>query len=142
MDEKPYRAERGVWREPPEESEGLYPGLVVHDARVSGSITIGPSRLPLWAVIGDLVEGGFAAVEYDYEPGRYGFDKEQLAAFLYHLLDVRGELARLLLVLADAERAESRRGPLGKPWWEVKSRRDAVRAQLKECLRALDEVES
>lgn len=138
---KPYRDPRGIWREPPEESTGLYPGLVVHDGRVSGSLTIGPSRLPLWALIGDLVAGGFAAVEDAYEPSRYGFDQEQLAAFLYHLLDVRGEFARLLLVLADAERTESRRGPMGKPWWEVKSRRAAVRAQLVSCLEALEEVE-
>jgi len=140
--DKPYRDPRGVWREPPEETSGLYPGLVVHDSRVSGSITFGPSRLPVWAVIGDLVQGGWPAVEGDYEPSRYSWDREQLAAFLYHLLDLRGEFARLILVLADAERAEESRGPRGKPWWEVRTRREAVRRELRRCLATLDEIET
>lgn len=36
--------QRGVWREPAEESHDLYPGPCVHDNRVSGSITVGRSR--------------------------------------------------------------------------------------------------
>jgi hypothetical protein len=49
----------GVWREPSEESVDLYPGLVVHDGRVSGSITTGRSRLPLWAFMFVAIRDGW-----------------------------------------------------------------------------------
>lgn len=143
-----------MWREPAEESVDLYPGLVVHDGRVSGSITAGPTRLPLWAFAGwdwsDVLAG------WDYIETEYGWTKQRHAGFLYDLLNVRGEFARLLLVLADAERRQMDReddttaphGPvvqisiregdggvvLPRPWYEDPEWSAPVREQLQRCL--------
>jgi len=125
------------WRQPAEETAGLYPGLVVDDDRVSGSITVGRSRLPLWCFPGYLVRGGWAEVVATYpQVTEYGWDAEQCAAFLGNLLDVRGEFGRLLLVLADAERCDD----AGRPhtaWWQRRRHRRRVREHLKRCLAAL-----
>ena len=129
------------WRYPDEESVDLYPGLVVCDGRVSGSITVGRSRLPLWAFIGSAISDGWDAVEAGYSPTEhYGFTEQDLAGFLYDLLEQRGEFGRLLLVLADAERCERTRGGFGKAWWETKRHRKRVADQLRRCLAALEET--
>lgn len=90
------------------ESIGLYPGLVVCDARCCGSITIGRTRLPIWAVTADAIHNGWDAVEADYYPEQphpeYDFHANDFAAFIHNLLEHRDDLGRLLLVLADAER--------------------------------------
>jgi hypothetical protein len=99
----------GPWREPAEESVDLYPDLVVSDDRVSGSVTFGPSRLPIWAVIYTAIVQGWDDVEAGWDPSNYGWDAERLATFLYNLLEARGEFGRLLLVLADVERIEGER---------------------------------
>lgn len=127
----------GPWREPREESANLYPGLVVHDGRVSGSITVGPTRLPLWAFIGWAVEQGFDAAAEDYYSEHYHewFGKHDLAIFLSNLMELRGEFGRLLLVLADAERRDRGR----TPWWETKRHRKRVGDQLRRCLEILDQ---
>ncbi len=108
----------GLWREPAEETLGLYPNLVVHDGRVTGSITIGRSRLPIWCIIGELVRGdGWDGVELGWSPEEhYGFTASDMSNFLYNLLEARGEFGRLLLVIADAERRESERDEL---WTEL-----------------------
>jgi hypothetical protein len=124
--------QRGVWREPAEESHDLYPGLCIHDNRVSGSITVGRSRLPLWALIADAICDGWEQVEAGYSPSDYGFGARDLAMFLHDLLQMRGEFGRLLLVLADAVRAEDEAG-----WWECEDRRRVVADQLRRCLDAL-----
>ena len=126
-----------VWREPDEESADLYPNLVVHDGRVSGSITAGKSRLPLWCFVPLAVHAGFASAEQAYEPGEYGFDATAAATFVSNLLQMRGEFGRLLLVLADAERCERHRGGFVTPWWETKRHRKRVREQLQRCLDCL-----
>ena len=126
----------GPWREPREETVGLYPGLVVNDGCQTGSITIGRSRLPLWAIIPDYCEGGWDAV-LDYEPPG-DFTNEDLKHFLVDLLNLRGEFGRLLLVLADAERLEAKRGDLTS-WWETKRHRERVADQLRRCLRVVDD---
>lgn len=131
------------WREPSEESIDLYPGLVVCDNRVSGSITVGQSRLPLWAFVGWLPRGGWDEVvdSWDYIEGPgYEWTADKLALFLTDLLEMRGEFARLLLVLADAERCERDwGGPMTKrgSWWQTKRHRKRIRAQLRRCLDAL-----
>jgi hypothetical protein len=122
-------ASSGVLREPAEETEGLYPGLVVHDGRVGGSITVGRSRLPLWAL--PVPFRG-----YDYEIADYGVTDDDLAAFAHHLFDLRGEFARLLLVLAYAERCESRGGQ--RPWWQRKTHQQRVAKQILRCLAMLE----
>lgn len=122
------------WRTPDEESDDLYPGLVVHDGRQAGSITVGCSRLPLWAFIGVAVTQGWDEVEAGWSPTEhYGFTADDLANFLHNLLEQRGEIGRLLLVLANAERRER-----SVPWWERKNLRQPVIDQLRRCLAALD----
>ena len=98
-----------MWREPAEESVDLYPGLVVHDGRVSGSITVGQSRLPLWALVQTAIRNGWDEVEEGWSPSDYGWTEKEMAQFLYFLLEMRGEFGRLLLLLANAERVEGER---------------------------------
>lgn len=129
-----------VWREPGEESIDLYPGLVVDDDRVTGSITFGCSRLPLWAVTADLVKGsGWESVERGWEQlPEYGWDAQRMADFLHDLLEARGEFARLLLVLADGQRTERESDdPRVQAWWEQDCSRQRVLEQLERCAAAL-----
>lgn len=126
------------WRKPPEESVDLYPGLVVHDDRVSGSITAGRSRLPLWAFISTAMREGWRNVQDDWNPDGYGWTQEKMSHFLYCLMEQRGEFGRLLLVLADAERVEGKRGYGVKSWWETKRHRKRVGDQLRRCLKVLE----
>lgn len=126
------------WREPDEETVGLYPNLVVHDGRVSGSITVGKSRLPLWCFVRWAV-GNWDEVEAGYAPTEnYGFTEDDLSQFLYCLTELRGEFARLLLVLADAERCEHVRGFPRSPWWATKRHRKRVADQMRRCLTILE----
>lgn len=128
------------WRKPAEESTDLYPGLAVWDKRVSGSITVGPSRLPLWAFIYAAIVDGWDEVEKGYSPGEhYGWSEVEMGRFLTDLLECRGEFGRLLLVLADAERSERRRGARGKAWWQTKRHRKRVADQLRRCLTVVEE---
>lgn len=129
--------ERTPWREPYEESVDLYPGLVVHDGRVTGSITTGQSRLPLWAFVSTAIQRGWDEVERGWTPSDYGWSEEEMALFLYCLLEMRGEFGRLLLVLADAERCEVAGN--GNPWWQTKRHRKRVATQMRRCLAALGE---
>jgi hypothetical protein len=151
-----------VWREPNAETED-YPGLVVHDGRVSGSITTGRSRLPLWAFVYTAVVDGWDEVERGWDPSEFGWTAESLAMFLSDVLEVRGEFARLICILADVERNDGLREEAafaGKggvvqvklrdddppdavemppPWWAQPEDRDRVRAQLQRCLDVLGE---
>lgn len=136
-----------AYRRPAEESIDLYPGLVVWDARQSGSITIGRSRLPVWAVIADLVHGGWPAVlkGWDYIEDDYDFDTDDMTAFLAYLLEARGEFGRLLLTLANAERVEGEAEQamtLPAAWWKDPDLSKPVADQLKRCLAVLEERET
>lgn len=124
------------WRDPYEESYDLYPGLVVHDSRVTGSITAGRSRLPLWAFAGAASIHGWGEAE-EYRPEDHGWTAQQHAEFIHNLLETRGEFGRLLLVLANAER-HVYQGPQ-RPWWEDEELRRSVIDQLRRCLTALGE---
>lgn len=153
----------GPWREPSEESLDLYPGLVVHDGRHSGSITVGRSRLPVQVIVGATLIESWEAVCEDYEIGRYELTFDDLRSFVHCLFEVRGEFARLLLVLANAERLEAERedealaphGPIvnvtpGDPdavelppaWWADPDLREPVMVQLRRCLSALKDEET
>lgn len=123
-----------VWREPSDETE-VYPGIWVCDDRVSGSITAGQSRLPLWAVIGEAVRGGYMRADDGYGLAECGVTGEDLADFLYCLFEQRGEFGRLIGLLADVERP--RRGP----WWHRKKHRRRMIAQLQRCIDALEAME-
>ena len=127
----------GVWREPTEESIDVYPGLVVHDGRVSGSITLGRSRLPIWAFIGRLAQDGWQVTD-DWDD-LYGWDAEKMDALLYEIFELRGEFARLVLMLADAERCDRGRS-FGAAWWETKRHRKRVADQLRRCLAVLEDA--
>lgn len=132
----------GPWRDPDAETEE-YPGLVVHDGRHSGSVTVGRTRLPLNAIVWDAVTHDWESVVEGWMPQPYFGDKaisrEEFVGFLYGLLEQRGEFARLLLVLADVERREGRHRDY-KPWWRMKKRRKRVADQLRLCLAALDDT--
>lgn len=123
-----------IWREPAEESDRIYPGLVVHDARVSGSITIGPTRIPLWAIAPGLVANQSILDEYDA-----AWTLRDAADFFYAITELRGEFGRLILELAAAERADMR-GPGRLAWWQTKTRRARVLKQLKRCVACLEEA--
>lgn len=130
----------GVWREPAAHDSDLYPGLVVWDARCSGSITLGETRLPIWAPRLDWSE----IDDYFPDAGDPAREKYESAAadaleFLYFLREQRGEFARLLLVLADAERREARRSVNAGAWWETKRHRKRVADQLRRCLACLED---
>jgi hypothetical protein len=83
-----------------------YPGLVVDDGRVSGSITMGHSRLPLWCVIQTIVKAGYGAAIRSHPDIVNRATSDEIGWFLYDLLENRKKLARLLCVLADVERRE------------------------------------
>src|ERR1044072_3948651 len=88
-------AMNGPWREPDEESIDLYPGLVVHDGRHSGSITVGRSRLPVCAFVFDAVTNGWDMADDAFEISKhYDWDAEKTAKFLHDLLEMRGEFGR------------------------------------------------
>lgn len=126
------------WRHPAEETEGLYPKLVVSDNRVTGSITIGPSRLPVWAILGSYFQGGWDEVVWgwDYIETEYGFTESDLTGLLYNLMEMRGDFGRLVLALADAERRESH-GSGYPPWWRKKKDRKRIGDLLLRCVDAL-----
>lgn len=123
----------GPWRHPAEESH-LYPGLCLSDNRVSGSITVGCTRLPLWAISSTAIRDGWDAVEAGWSPSTCGYSEQAFADFVNDLLEQRGEFGRLLLVLADAERTDTG----SRPWWTTKKHRQRVGDQLARCMAALD----
>lgn len=122
-----------IWRNPASESDDIYPGLVVHDGRVTGSITIGPTRIPLWAIAPGLVAN--QGILDDYEAK---WTLSEAAEFFYCLTEQRGEFGRLILELAAAERAERHSGR-DAPWWQTKRRKKRVLDQLKRCVACLEE---
>ncbi len=133
-----------VWREPAEETIGLYPGLVMHDGRVNGSITVGRSRLPLWAICATAISGSWQEVEEDWPTVKdYGFGEEDFVEFIYCLMEMRGEFGRLLLVLADAERRWRAHDHLrdDRAWWEMPTVRTRILKQLRRCVASLEAVE-
>lgn len=119
-------------RSPGEESLDCYPGLVVSDgehSRVSGSITIGPRRLPIWCFISQVISEGWKASE-DYGPN---MDGDQAAEFFYHLMQHRGEFGRLILILADVERCST----MHWDWTETRKHTERLADQLEKCLKLL-----
>ena len=134
----PAPTHQGPWRIKPAVTED-YPGLQVQDNRVTGSINVGPTRLPLWAIIHDVITGGWETAEASYDVTPNLLTEHQFTDFLYHLLEQRGEFGRLVCVLADVERRE-RKGDK-RPWWERPKQRRRVRAALTACLQAVDAAE-
>ena len=125
---------QGVWQTKAKQTNG-YPKLMVHDDVVTGSINVRNTRLPLWAIISIVINEGWEQVERGWSPEEhYGFTREDLAHFLYYLLEQRGEFGRLLLLLANVEKLEC--------WWENAKARQRVKKQLQNCLDALNEVDS
>lgn len=127
------------WREPSEESVDIYPGLTVWDSRVSGSITAGRSRLPLWAFAYTVVVEGWDQAEHGWEPSQYGMTAEDFGNFLCYVLEQRGEFGRLICILADAERWE-RQKLKRSAWWQNRKQRKRVADQLRRCLAAIEDA--
>lgn len=124
-----------VWREPGEETED-YPGLVVQEQVVTGSIRPKRSYPALWAITGTLKDG-WEAVAANFDVGE--LTNDQFFDFIHHLLEARGEFARLICVLADVEREDSESHSLGgTAWWERPQPRERVAAQLRRCLECLE----
>ena len=118
-----------------------YPGLIVCDDRVSGSITFGRSRLPLWAIATHDLAKGWDEVEGDFQPSEFGWDGARFFDFVHHLFDARKEFGRLLCILADVERQDSDHSEdPGAPWdWQERdSARQRVLRQLRICTSILD----
>ena len=129
--------ERTALRQPAQESADLYPGLCVHDARVTGSITVGRSRLPLWAFVSMVIEDGWEAVVseedgWPYLEEKYGWTRQKMSDFLYYLVESRGEFGRLLLLMAEVERVKREND--GSPWLHQEDLRLQMREQLQRCL--------
>jgi hypothetical protein len=123
-----------IWREPAVQTNA-FPNLMVHDNCVTGSINVRDTRLPLWAIITTAINEGWEEVERGWEPEKnYGYTKEHLSHFLYCLLEQRGEFGRLLLYLANAEN-------VSECWWETKTHRKKIIAQLGKCLKALESLD-
>src|SRR5438094_9534311 len=131
MQNQSYENHREVWRDPAVESTDIYPGLVVQDDRVGGSITIRSSRLPLWTLIGTAIREGWDEVQEGWDVTEYNYTAEELADFLYSLLEARGEFARLLLEIDNANRGEEIN------WWVSEKLNNRVRDQLTLCLESL-----
>lgn len=127
----------GTLRHPDAESHD-YPGLCVHDGRVTGSITVGCTRLPLWAFIAPVVWGGWDEAK-GWNPERYGFTASDLGTFLNCLLNNRGEFGRLVCLLAEVERRG--RGYPAPAWYETKTNRRRVLRQLQRCIAVLEAYE-
>ena len=150
----------GPWREPADETTD-YPKLWVHDGRVTGQVTVGQSRLPLSSILTPALYQSWDDVEAGWSPSTYEFGHDDLASFVDDLLQCRGDLARLLCVLADVERREREREEaileahadedgfsfvkvfptddpdsvdLGPAWWEVDEDRQRVVDALTRCL--------
>ena len=122
----------GIWRYPAIQTNG-FPKLMVADNFVTGSINVRNTRLPLWAIVTTAIIEGWDAVERGWDPEKhYGYTKEDLAHFLYYLLEQRGEFGRLLLLLAkvEASRADF--------WWENPYYRRRVITQLQNCIDTLN----
>ena len=129
-----------ILRNPPAETEE-YPGLVVHDDRQVGSITFGHSRLPIWCIIGDAITSNWSEVDSNWPSLKENhWDANRFSEFLYYLTEMRGEFARLLCVLADAERREDQTEYQGDttPWWKDPEQQKRVADQLKKCLATLE----
>ena len=128
-------------RQPAEETEGLYEGLCVCDNRVSGSITVGPSRLPLWAFVGTIVTDGWETVVseedgWPYMEESYGWTQQMTSDFLYYAMQSRGEFGRLTLLMAEM----NRRSEANEAAWLLDAdNRQQMKAQLQKCLDALEE---
>lgn len=123
---------QGVWRRGGTQTNS-FPKLMVDDNVVTGSINIRNTRLPLWAIIHTAISEGWEEVEWGWEPEkRWNYSKQDLAHFLYCLLEQRGEFGRLLLILAKVEELSC--------WWENTTARKRVVKQLQRCLDALNEM--
>src|SRR5947199_308825 len=99
MANQSYENHREIWRNPAVESTDIYPGLVVQDDRVGGSITIRSSRLPLWTLIGTAIREGWDEVQERWAPprprcwlGRASGTCGSLIATLSSLQTFRGKL--------------------------------------------------
>ena len=123
-------------RQPAEETVDLYPGLSVCDDRVSGSITVAQSRLPLWAFIRYVVEDSWEDIvsgDEAYYPGleAYGWTEEKMSDFLYYLMQCRGEFGRLLLLMAEVNRLSEEKHRF---WMEQDGLPQRMKEQLQRCL--------
>lgn len=127
-------------RDPDEETED-YPNMIVCDDRVTGSITAGRSRLPLWCLIADVADKGWKATQEDRSITE--ITERQFVQFLYFLMESRGDFGRLLCVLADVERRAMRADERAKGgrtfnWWYHPKMKARVRAALQRCIDSLD----
>ena len=126
------------------ETLDLYPDLVVSDERCGGAVTAGRSRLPLWSFIPEAVFAGWPEALADHPTAADYTTPEAMREFVFHLLQVRGDFARLLLALAAAERHDDQREPpteiiLEPQWWEAsEEHREQVADLLRRCLRVVE----
>lgn len=118
-----------IWRNPAIESTDIYRGLVVQDDRVGGSITVRSSRLPLWVLIRTAIQQNWTDVQDGWNVDEYNYTAEEFAEFLHNLLESRGEFARLLLEMANANREND--------WFSDEMLKVRIQNQLRLCLESL-----
>jgi len=109
--------------------------MVVDDDRVSGSITVGRSRLPVWVLYSRLCGETIEELATDYNVAVD--DIKGVLRLAYWITECRGEFARLTLTLADVERRAADLEDRDKAWWEVPDERQRVIDQLQRCLKVL-----
>lgn len=140
MDERSEQKQFTTKRQPAEETVDLYPGLCVDDDRVSGSITVGCSRLPLWAFVGMMVTDGWETVVseegWPYLEDGYGWTRQMMSDFLYYAMQSRGEFGRLMLLMAEMNRTGEAKNA---PWIAEANNRERMKEQLQRCLNALED---
>jgi hypothetical protein len=122
-----------------------YPSFIVHDGRVTGSITFGPTRLALRGPIGTMVYAGFSRAVESWPSLAEQSSPEALGNFLEDLFQQSKEFGRLLCVLADVERQEREarlgsREPFSPPWYAHAENVERVRASLQSCLQHLEVI--
>jgi hypothetical protein len=122
-----------------------YQGFIVHDGRVAGSITVGPTRLPLWAPISTMIDAGFSIAAQSWPSLSEQSSPKAIGQFAQDLLWQRKEFGRLLCVLADVERQDREARSGGgqrslQPWYAHAENVERVRASLQSCLQHLEVI--
>ena len=112
-----------------------YPGLSVHDGMSAGSIRM-EGAAALWAITATVLKFDWGFLSKSW--GDPEMTEDEFRSFIHNLMQQRGEFGRLVCVLADVER----RSHANKVWWQTKTQRRRMIAQLQRCIDALQEEES
>ena len=82
-------------------------------------------------MIRTAIQENWKDVQDSWDVEEYHYSAEEFSEFLYDLLEARGEFARLLLEIANANRENIH-------WWTDSGLSERVRDQLQICADSLD----